>query len=118
MNDAHTEIKDVTIIGGGPTGLFAAFYAGLRGVSCRVVDALPQLGGQLMALYPEKIYREGRQDAKGLPGRHRTRAGLPAPSRLRVLRGKSPPASRALQSARNRAGFAGIFPSARHHTRC
>ena len=54
MNDAHTDIRDVTIIGGGPTGLFAAFYAGLRGVSCRVVDALPQLGGQLMALYPEK----------------------------------------------------------------
>jgi thioredoxin reductase len=47
-------VVDVTIIGGGPTGLFAAFYAGLRGVSCRVVDALPQLGGQLMALYPEK----------------------------------------------------------------
>jgi ferredoxin/flavodoxin---NADP+ reductase len=56
-------IKDVTIIGGGPTGLFAAFYAGLRGVSCRVIDALPQLGGQLMALYPEKyVY-----DVGGLP---------------------------------------------------
>jgi ferredoxin/flavodoxin---NADP+ reductase len=55
--------KDITIIGGGPTGLFAAFYAGLRGVSCRIVDALPQLGGQLMALYPEKyIY-----DVGGLP---------------------------------------------------
>ncbi len=58
-----SEVKDVTIIGGGPVGLFAAFYAGLRGVSCRVVDALPQLGGQLMALYPEKyIY-----DVGGLP---------------------------------------------------
>lgn len=63
MNDAHSEIKDVTIIGGGPTGLFAAFYAGLRGVSCRIIDALPELGGQLMALYPEKyIY-----DVGGLP---------------------------------------------------
>ncbi len=49
-----SDIVDITIIGGGPTGLYAAFYAGLRGVSCRVVDALPQLGGQLMALYPEK----------------------------------------------------------------
>jgi thioredoxin reductase len=58
-----SDIKDVTIVGAGPTGLFAAFYAGLRGVSCRIVDALPQLGGQLMALYPEKyIY-----DVGGLP---------------------------------------------------
>jgi ferredoxin/flavodoxin---NADP+ reductase len=48
------ELKDVTIIGGGPTGLFGAFYAGMRGASCRIIDALPALGGQLMALYPEK----------------------------------------------------------------
>jgi thioredoxin reductase (NADPH) len=51
---------DITIIGGGPTGLFAAFYAGLRGVSCRIIDSLPELGGQLTALYPEKyIYDVG-----------------------------------------------------------
>ena len=48
------DIRDITIIGGGPTGLFAAFYAGMRGTSCRVVDSLPELGGQLAALYPEK----------------------------------------------------------------
>jgi thioredoxin reductase (NADPH) len=48
------DITDITIIGGGPTGLFGAFYAGLRGVSCRIVDSLPELGGQLTALYPEK----------------------------------------------------------------
>lgn len=46
---------DVTIIGGGPVGLFAAFYAGLRGMSVRIVDSLPELGGQLTALYPEKF---------------------------------------------------------------
>lgn len=45
---------DVTIVGGGPVGLFAAFYAGLRGMSVRVIDSLPELGGQLTALYPEK----------------------------------------------------------------
>ncbi len=45
---------DVTIIGGGPVGLFAAFYAGMRGMSVRIVDSLPELGGQLLALYPEK----------------------------------------------------------------
>ena len=48
------EIRDITIIGGGPTGLFAAFYAGMRGSSCRIIDSLPELGGQLTALYPEK----------------------------------------------------------------
>ena len=56
-------VYDVTIIGGGPSGLFAAFYAGLRGASTKVLDSLPQLGGQLMALYPEKyIY-----DIPGFP---------------------------------------------------
>jgi thioredoxin reductase (NADPH) len=47
-------IVDLTIIGGGPTGLFAAFYAGMRRASAQIVDALAQLGGQLTALYPEK----------------------------------------------------------------
>ncbi|MFW5947394.1 MAG: NAD(P)/FAD-dependent oxidoreductase, partial [Gemmatimonadota bacterium] len=55
-----TERRDITIIGGGPTGLFAAFYAGMRGASVRIIDSLPELGGQLMALYPEKyIYDVG-----------------------------------------------------------
>src|SRR5512132_2675566 len=49
-----TEIRDITIIGGGPTGMFAAFYAGMRGATARIVDALPEVGGQLAALYPEK----------------------------------------------------------------
>src|ERR1043165_9358024 len=48
------EPRDITIIGGGPTGLFALFYAGMRGASAQIVDALPELGGQLAALYPEK----------------------------------------------------------------
>ena len=55
-----SEVRDITIIGGGPTGLFAAFYAGMRGMSVRIVDSLPELGGQLTALYPEKyIYDVG-----------------------------------------------------------
>lgn len=49
-----SDVRDITIIGGGPTGLFAAFYAGMRGMSVRIVDSLPELGGQLTALYPEK----------------------------------------------------------------
>jgi ferredoxin/flavodoxin---NADP+ reductase len=48
------DLYDITIIGGGPTGLFGSFYAGLRGLKTKVVDVLPELGGQLTALYPEK----------------------------------------------------------------
>jgi thioredoxin reductase (NADPH) len=48
------ELRDLTIIGGGPTGIFALFYAGMRSATGRIVDALPELGGQLTALYPEK----------------------------------------------------------------
>ena len=47
--------RDITIIGGGPTGLFAMFYAGMRQVSAQIVDALAEPGGQLSALYPEKF---------------------------------------------------------------
>ncbi|HSJ55986.1 MAG TPA: NAD(P)/FAD-dependent oxidoreductase [Anaerolineae bacterium] len=57
------DIYDITIIGGGPSGLFAAFYAGLRGATTKILDSLPQLGGQLAALYPDKyIY-----DVPGFP---------------------------------------------------
>ena len=41
------DIKDITIIGAGPTGLFALFYAGMRRVTAQIVDALPEAGGQL-----------------------------------------------------------------------
>lgn len=50
----ETEVFDIAIIGAGPTGLFGAFYAGLREMSCLLIDALPQTGGQLSAIYPEK----------------------------------------------------------------
>jgi thioredoxin reductase len=57
------EIFDVTIIGAGPTGLFGAFYAGMREMKTKIIDALPEVGGQVTALYPEKyIY-----DAPGHP---------------------------------------------------
>jgi thioredoxin reductase len=56
-------IYDITIIGGGPSGLFAAFYSGLRAAKTKIIDSLPQLGGQLAALYPDKyIY-----DIAGFP---------------------------------------------------
>jgi len=57
------EVLDITIIGGGPVGLFTAFYAGMRQTSVKIIESLPQLGGQLSALYPEKyIY-----DIAGFP---------------------------------------------------
>ncbi|MDX6665292.1 MAG: ferredoxin/flavodoxin---NADP+ reductase, partial [Solirubrobacteraceae bacterium] len=48
------EIRDITIIGAGPVGLTTAFWAGMREATCRVVDSLPEIGGQLTTLYPEK----------------------------------------------------------------
>jgi thioredoxin reductase (NADPH) len=48
------DVYDISIIGGGPSGLFAAFYAGLRSCKVKIIDSLPQLGGQLAALYPDK----------------------------------------------------------------
>ena len=46
---------DLAIVGAGPTGLFAAYYAGFRGLSTVVIDALPEHGGQVTAMYPEKM---------------------------------------------------------------
>ncbi len=58
-----SDLHDITIIGGGPTGLFAAYYSGFRGLTAKIIDSLPELGGQLTAAYPEKyIY-----DAPGFP---------------------------------------------------
>ena len=54
---------EVLVVGAGPTGLYGAFCAGFRGLSTVLVDALPQVGGQIAALYPEKMVR----DVAGLP---------------------------------------------------
>ncbi|MCI5059690.1 MAG: NAD(P)/FAD-dependent oxidoreductase [Alphaproteobacteria bacterium] len=48
------EMRDIAIIGAGPVGLFAVFECGMLGLSCHVIDALPHIGGQCSALYPEK----------------------------------------------------------------
>ena len=49
-----SQLYDITIVGGGPVGLFAAFYAHLRQAKVQIIDSLPQLGGQPAILYPEK----------------------------------------------------------------
>ncbi len=57
------KVYDITIIGGGPTGMFTAFYGGMRQASVKLIESLPTLGGQLATLYPEKyIY-----DIAGFP---------------------------------------------------
>lgn len=48
------EVFDITIVGGGPVGLFGLFYAGLRGLKAKLIDSLAELGGQIITLYPEK----------------------------------------------------------------
>jgi ferredoxin/flavodoxin---NADP+ reductase len=54
LKERLVNVFDITVIGGGPSGLFALFYAGMRGAKAKVIDVLPELGGQLYALYPEK----------------------------------------------------------------
>lgn len=51
MADVET---DLLVVGAGPAGLFGAYYAGFRGMSVTLVDSLPEIGGQVTALYPEK----------------------------------------------------------------
>ena len=43
---SEEKIYDITIIGGGPVGLWAAFYAGLRGMTVNIIESLSELGGQ------------------------------------------------------------------------
>ena len=51
-------IYDITIIGAGPSGLFAGFYAGMRKNKVQILDSLETAGGQLTALYPEKTIHD------------------------------------------------------------
>jgi len=51
---AQDHEADVLVIGAGPVGLYATYYGGFRGLSMVVVDSLPELGGQITAMYPEK----------------------------------------------------------------
>lgn len=63
VRETTQDIIDIIVIGGGPAGMFASFYAGMRQASVKIIESMPQLGGQLAALYPEKyIY-----DVAGFP---------------------------------------------------
>ena len=54
---------DLLIIGAGPAGLYGAYYAGFRGMKVAILDSLPEAGGQVSALYPEKLI----YDVAGFP---------------------------------------------------
>src|SRR6201996_1352409 len=58
----HDDV-DALIIGAGPAGLYAAYFAGFRGLSVAVLDSLPEIGGQVSAMYPEKLI----YDVAGFP---------------------------------------------------
>ncbi len=61
--NGNGEVYDITVVGGGPVGLYGLYYTSMRDMRAKIIDSLPQLGGQLMALYPEKyIY-----DVPGFP---------------------------------------------------
>ena len=60
---AADDLYDLTIIGAGPTGLFASYYAGFRGLRTKIIDSQPDLGGQVTALYPDKLI----YDVAGFP---------------------------------------------------
>jgi thioredoxin reductase (NADPH) len=55
---------DLLVVGAGPAGLYAAYYAGFRGLRTALVDSLTEPGGQVTALYPEKMI----YDVAGFPG--------------------------------------------------
>ncbi|WP_420490539.1 NAD(P)/FAD-dependent oxidoreductase [Neobacillus drentensis] len=57
------KLYDVTIIGGGPVGLFTAFYCGMREMETKIIEFLPYLGGKVSYFYPEKVIR----DIGGIP---------------------------------------------------
>jgi ferredoxin/flavodoxin---NADP+ reductase len=64
LGEKTRDIYDLTVIGGGPAGLFATFYAGFREMRTKIIESMPELGGQLVTLYPDKfIY-----DVAGHPG--------------------------------------------------
>ena len=63
INTTNNEIYDITFIGGGPVTLYGLYYCGMRRAKTKVIETQPQVGGGLMALYPDKyIY-----DVAGFP---------------------------------------------------
>ncbi|MDG7049011.1 MAG: NAD(P)/FAD-dependent oxidoreductase, partial [Nitrososphaerota archaeon] len=58
-----SQVYDIAIIGGGPVGMWAGFYAGFRGLKVLMIESTPELGGQVSFLYPDKEI----SDLPGIP---------------------------------------------------
>jgi ferredoxin/flavodoxin---NADP+ reductase len=63
VGERMSTTTDLLIVGAGPVGLYAAYYAGFRGFNTVVCDTLPEIGGQISAMYPEKLI----YDVAGFP---------------------------------------------------
>jgi thioredoxin reductase (NADPH) len=50
----QSEFYDITVVGAGPVGLYAAYYSGLRECRTKLIEMYPQVGGRLISMYPEK----------------------------------------------------------------
>jgi len=50
----QSDMYDITVIGAGPVGLYAAYYAGLRDCRTKILETYPTVGGRLISMYPEK----------------------------------------------------------------
>jgi len=54
---AETDVYDITIVGGGPAGLFSAFYSGMRELKTKIIESAPYLGGKVQ-FYREKVLHD------------------------------------------------------------
>lgn len=54
---------ELAIVGAGPVGLYAAYYAGFRGLDTVVLESLPIVGGQIATFYPDTLV----YDVAGFP---------------------------------------------------
>lgn len=69
LTESTESTVDIAIVGAGPAGLYGAYYAGFRGLSTAVIDVLPEPGGQVAAMYPEKLLYDVAAHP-GIKGRH------------------------------------------------
>ncbi len=104
---------DLAIVGGGPVGLFAAYYSGLRNISCSIIESLPALGGRLVSVFPEKFIYD-------VPGFPKIRARDLASNLIKQAQQSSPTIclnERVEKILKVNAGFELATPLGKHHAK-